>query len=63
MKKVFVYHDADHGDIEVFSSLKTAKAYTEEHWSFDETGEDDWVKEGDLYTRGEYVSISIKDIK
>lgn len=60
--QIYIYHDSDHGDIEVFESLEKAKQFTQEHWGptqeWEECGKgkdgecDHWH---DLYS--DYVSI------
>lgn len=63
--KVYVYHDADHNDVLVFSSLKKAKKYGDEAWPNPENPEwqDHWEADGHgNYHRGEYQSIHLREI-
>ena len=56
--KVYVYDDADHGDVEVFSSLRKAKAYADKCWPGDM--DESWDRQGNCWTRGEYESIRLR---
>lgn len=50
-KALYVYYDADHNSLEVFVSLKKAKAYADEQWPDCEeewdglAGEDHWYRD------------------
>jgi len=55
-KHVYVYHDGDHGDIEIFDTLQKAKDYTEIHWPCDDMeSQDRW--EGDIDAHGEIQDL------
>jgi len=53
---VFVFHDGDHGDVEVFATLELAKGAG---WPDDEEWEDDGTNE---WQRGEYCRIYKKKV-
>lgn len=58
---VYVYHDADHSDIELFKTLREAKKYGDERWPDDEEG---WTDEYDgQWSLGEYVSIHKRNVR
>lgn len=59
-KQVFVYVDCDHGDIEVFDTLKKAKDHAEQNWPDIEEGWDDGDSRG-IYL-GEYVHVYTKEV-
>ena len=62
-KTIFVYHDGDHGDIELFKTLEAAKAHAEKCWPdcFEEDEEEGdqrgWTSDRNKYFLGEYVTI------
>lgn len=65
---IYVYHDADHNDVELFPLLSQAKTYAEKHWpDAEEDGE--WGSSGSTnkknreWTWGEYVTIYEKEIR
>ncbi len=66
--KVYVYHDSDHGDIEVFSSLKGAMDYGVEcsnnHvFSANHCDDNDWEKLGTRTLKlGEYQFIYTREL-
>jgi hypothetical protein len=68
MKKTYyVYHDGDHGDIEIFTTLALAKAHAEEQWPQCDDGEGGlyptWEGDKDGWSWGEYVTIDKKKVK
>lgn len=59
---VYVYHDADHNQIEVFTKLISAKDCAEQNWP-NEDGDMKWERSGgDKWLWGEYVSIYKKEV-
>lgn len=64
-KIIYIYHDMDHGDLEVFDSLKKAKSYGEECWG--NIGDEDFDKwkecSNTSWSRGEYQRIYMGKIK
>jgi len=64
-KPVYVYHDEDHNDVELFSSLEQAKSWAEQHWP-NEDGDLEWGLSGSkrpTWSWGEYVTIYEKKIR
>ncbi len=59
--KVFVYYDMDHGDLEVFASMKEAKAHADECWP--DSVDEEWEDCGDSINRAEYQSIHTKNVR
>lgn len=55
MRYVYVYHDADHGDVEVFDSFEKAVAYLRQQWGH----KPQWEGQGDdLHdVVSDYVSV------
>ena len=49
---LYVYHDSDHGDIEVFDSLAKARKHAKEQWPD--------AKWDGQFRLGEYVEIVIR---
>lgn len=59
-KSVYVYHDGDHGDIELFTTLEAAKAYTEVQWPCDGADAEELALgrwEGDIDAHGEITDL------
>lgn len=55
---VFVYHDSDHGDLEVFKSLAAAKKHGEVCWDVPEEDDEGWEDCGNgRWSRCEYQTI------
>ncbi len=63
--KIYIYHDSDHGDIEIFRTLDEAQAYGEGEWeTADDDDEDVWEKFGKRsWGRGEYQHIYMRELK
>lgn len=63
--KVYIYEDSDHGELEVFKTLKAARKYAEENtdiWRWNEDGEPVVGDEGDECVH-EYIRIHEKEIR
>lgn len=60
-KKVYIYHDADHGDIEVFDDIEKAKAYTKTQWGDEQDWEDCVNEIHDLVS--DYVTIYTREVR
>lgn len=60
--KLWVYIDSDHDDVELFTTLRSAKQHAEQNWP----KEDDdmkWEKCGkDAYSWGEYVRVVSRSV-
>lgn len=57
-KTVYVYHDADHGEIEVFTTAKAAKANLPSHYD-----DDEWIGSNDEgWSYGEYITIEKRQL-
>lgn len=62
-EQIFVYHDADHGDIELFDTLEAAKAHAEKNWPDAMDEGQGWEDCGrGRYSLGEYVTIYTKHL-
>lgn len=60
-KQIYVYHDSDHGDVEVFDEMEKAKAYARTQWGEEQDWEDCGDSIHDLVS--DYVFIYIKEIR
>lgn len=61
-KTIYVYQDRDHGDIEVFDTLKKALAYFTKMWDHDPEWEVN--KDGSMHDMvSDYVIIHKKELK
>jgi hypothetical protein len=56
--KLYIYHDADHGDLEVFASLDEAKAHTRKMWGDEQEWEEGHDQINDVMSG--YVTIYIR---
>ncbi len=58
---VYVYHDADHGNIEVFSTLVKAKAWAKLQWGHKPR----WERSANTWhdLESDYVTISLREIR
>jgi hypothetical protein len=59
--KLFIYHDADHGNLEVFLSLQEAKDHAKEQWGH----EPEWEESHDQIhdTMSDYVTIYFREVQ
>jgi len=69
-KHVYVYHDGDHGDIEVFDALEKAQKHTEIQWPCDDEEAAATRWDGDIDKWGyihdqwsDYVTIHKQEIR
>lgn len=53
--KVFVYYDADHGDLAVFSTMQKAKDHADKAWPG--SVNEEWEDCGDMIMRHPYEHI------
>lgn len=63
--KLYIYYDADHGNLEVFKTLAKAKKHAEKEWPDSDDYKEEWDDDcgDDIITRGEYQMIFIREIK
>lgn len=59
-KTYFVYHDQDHNEIEIFTSLDKAKAHADEKWP-DSVGKE-WEEGKGRFRREPYQYIFVRKV-